>query len=214
MRRPPAANAERCDVCGATIEAAHDHVVDLRARALRCACRACYLLFTHEGAGGGRLRAVPKRFLRLPHLDAVRESLDALDLPIGLAFFLHNSESGRITAFYPSPAGATESELELDAWRPFAGAVPALASLACDVEAVLIRKQRDGVIEAYIVPIDASYELVGRIRRAWRGLTGGDDVIREVDAFFAHASVRADAFGPDGTGTAGSPAPAASEYAG
>src|SRR5262245_38350989 len=131
MRKPPAASGElpstigrasartseeRCDVCGAAVDAAHDHLVDLRARAIRCACRACYLLFTHDGAGGGRLRAIPRRYLTVPEGALARDHLDAFDLPIGLAFFFRSSATGRMTAFYPSPAGATESELPLETW--------------------------------------------------------------------------------------------------
>ncbi len=192
MRKPPAEPAERCDVCGAPLTAAHDHVVDLRLRALRCACRACYLLFTHEGAGGGLLRAVPQRYLRLPEIAAARDRLDALDLPIGLAFFFRSSATGRVGAFYPSPAGATESDLPLDAWQDLASVVPQLASLATDVEALLVRRRGDDV-EAFIVPIDASYELVGRIRRSWRGITGGDDLSSEIDRFFARTAELAQA---------------------
>ena len=65
-----------------------------------------------------------------------------------------------------------------------------LATLADDVEAVLIRR-REGSAEGFIVPIDASYELVGRIRRSWRGFSGGDDVWREIDEFFARLADRA-----------------------
>jgi hypothetical protein len=39
----------------------------------------------------------------------------ALRIPVEMAFFVRSGESGRVTAFYPSPAGATESLLELDA---------------------------------------------------------------------------------------------------
>jgi hypothetical protein len=45
--------------------------------------------------------------------------------------------------------------------------------------------------EALIVPIDACYELVGRIRSAWQGFRGGDVVWREIDGFFARAKDRA-----------------------
>jgi hypothetical protein len=168
----------------------HDHLVDLRARSLLCACHSCWVLFSHDGAGGGRLRAVPQRYLLLPELAAARERLDALDVPIGLAFFFRSSATGRVHAFYPSPAGATESELPLDAWNDLVSAIPPLGTLVADVEAVLIRRLDTGV-DAFIVPIDASYELVGRIRRTWRGFTGGDDVWREIDEFFARATERA-----------------------
>jgi hypothetical protein len=189
MRKPPEPEAERCDVCAAPIGAEHDHLVNVHARALLCACRSCYLLFMHEGAGGGRFRAVPQRYLALS-VSTARAEVEALDLPIGLAFFLRNAATGRIAAFYPGPAGATESELSLDAWDALVAALPPLSTLAVDVEAALLRR-RDTEVEAYIVPIDVAYELVGRIRRSWRGINGGDDVRGEIDAFFARVADRA-----------------------
>jgi len=180
----------------------HGHVVNVPRRTLLCVCRPCYLLFTHEGADGLRFRAVPERYLLLPELAAARDALDALQIPVGLAFFFRNSATGRTTAFYPSPAGATESELALDAWDAIVNAVPRLSTLKADVEALLIRTKplspegglsppspQDGFgaagsIDALIVPIDACYELVGRIRRTWSGIHGCDEVAREIDAFF------------------------------
>src|SRR5262249_40376402 len=100
-----------------------------------------------------------------------------------LAFFFRNSATGRTTAFYPSPAGATGSELSLDGWDALVNAVPRLATLKADVEALLVRA-RDVGCDALIVPIDACYELVGRIRRSWCGVHGGADVVREIDALF------------------------------
>jgi len=190
LRQPPALPAGRCDVCGSPIDETHEHLVDLRARALRCACRACHLLFSHEGAGGGRLRAIPRRYVRVSGLATRDDRIDALDLPVGLAFFFRSSLTGRIGAFYPSPAGATESDLPLDAWEVLVTAAPALASMASDVEALLLRR-RDGAVDAFIVPIDATYELVGRIRQRWRGIAGGDAVEPEIDRFFTHLADRA-----------------------
>jgi hypothetical protein len=155
-----------------------------------CVCRACYLLFTHDGAGGSRFRAVPERYLLIPEFAAARDHLDALEVPIGLAFFFKNSATGRTTAFYPSPAGATESELPLDAWAEIVQRLPVLGEMAADVEALLVRRTEERV-EALIVPIDACYELVGRIRRTWRGFHGGEEVWREIDEFFAGAAARA-----------------------
>jgi hypothetical protein len=91
---------------------------------------------------------------------------------------------------YPSPAGATESELALEAWAALTEAVPALASLAADVEALLVRRS-EHTVEALIVPIDVCYELVGIIRVAWRGFHGGEDLWRNVDLFFERAAERA-----------------------
>ena len=38
----------------------------------------------------------------------------AFQIPIGLAFLMRSSVTGGVVALYPSPAGATESELDLD----------------------------------------------------------------------------------------------------
>ncbi len=34
------------------------------------------------------------------------------------------------------------------------------------------------------MPIDVCYELVGHLRRLWRGFDGGQDVRRRLDEFF------------------------------
>ena len=181
----PAAATERCEFCSAVIAEAHGHVVDVRQRSLLCACRACYLLFRHDGAGGGRFRAIPDRYVRVATA-ASDEAWDPLHIPSGLAFFFTAGATGRTMGVYPSPAGATESELTLDAWHDAVELIPQLASLSPDVEALLVRRTED-TIDALIVPIDACYELVGRIRRCWRSVHAGDEIQREVDAFFARA---------------------------
>jgi hypothetical protein len=189
------AATERCEFCGAEIAPEHGHVVNVAQRALLCVCRPCYLLFTQDGAGGARFRAVPTRYLELPSSTLSGSEWDALPLPVGVAFFFFNSLRASVTAFYPSPAGATESELPLESWQALVQAWPALATMAPDVEALLVRRStsspgspmpeavdRDG---AFLVPIDACYELVGTIRREWRGFQGGDAAWSAVDAFFA-----------------------------
>jgi hypothetical protein len=57
---------------------------------------------------------------------------------------------------------------------------PELATLEADIEALLVSKK-----ESWIVPVDACYELTGRIKRTWRGFDGGQDAWREIDGFFA-----------------------------
>jgi hypothetical protein len=90
-----------------------------------------------------------------------------------------------VAAFYPGPAGATESELPLDTWADVVMANPALADLEPDVEAILMRAQSsNGGTECYLVPIDACYELVGHLRRLWRGFDGGREAHDRLDAFF------------------------------
>jgi hypothetical protein len=149
-------------------------------------------LFTQDGAGGARFRAVPTRFAVVPEFGSREEAWGALDLPIGLAFFFKSSATGRTTAFYPSPAGATESELPLESWEALTRRAPLLATLTADVEALLVRRASTGTT-AIIVPIDICYELVGVIRVVWRGLQGGDGLSPAVDEFFARVIERAEA---------------------
>jgi hypothetical protein len=56
-----AAVPERCELCGEPVQPAHRHLLDVPARQLRCACRACVLLFDRSGAGGGHYRLVGDR---------------------------------------------------------------------------------------------------------------------------------------------------------
>ena len=97
---------------------------------------------------------------------------ETLDIPVGILFLLRYPNRGRVVAFYPSPAGATESGLPLETWDEMVAANPVLDTIAPDIEALLICRRHEGM-EAWIVPVDTCYELVGRIRRHWQGFDGG-----------------------------------------
>jgi Family of unknown function (DUF5947) len=183
---------EVCELCTEPISDEHGHLVDLEARTLMCACRGCYLLFLSEGAGGAHFRSVPDRYLAFPDFELSPEQWDNLQIPVSVAFFFLNSTLGRVAAFYPGPAGATESELPLDTWADVTRANPALAFLQPDVEAFLVRSMPNrGGTECYIVPIDTCYELVGHLRRLWRGFDGGKEANAKLDAFFDDVKVKA-----------------------
>jgi Family of unknown function (DUF5947) len=183
---------ERCELCGESIDESHGHLVDLELRSLRCACRGCYLLFTPEGAGGNRFRAVPDRYVSFPEFRLTPSQWNSLQIPVAVAFFFVNSALGRVAAFYPSPAGATESLLPLDSWAELVDANPDLSTLVPDVEAFLVRYVRGDVEpQCFLVPIDVCYELVGTLRQTWRGFDGGTDAHRELDAFFDRVRSRA-----------------------
>ena len=114
--RPPSPTAaEQCEMCADPIADDHQHVVNVEARQLMCVCRACFLLFTDSNAAL-RYRAVPDRYLSFPGFALGRREWEALQIPVGFAFFFHNSALDRTVAFYPGPAGATESELDMAAW--------------------------------------------------------------------------------------------------
>ncbi|MCQ4117701.1 DUF5947 family protein [Rhodococcus tibetensis] len=182
--RPRIMEGERCDMCAVPIADAHQHVVNVAERHLMCVCRGCYLLFTDEAAEL-RFRAVPDRYLSFPNFALAPGRWDELEIPVGLAFVFRNSALGRTIAFYPGPAGATESELPLAAWDDVLAANPALTQLSADTEALLLRvPERGGEPECFLVPIDACYQLVGELRRLWRGFDGGQDARRAIETFF------------------------------
>lgn len=188
---------EVCELCAAAVDDEHRHIVDLQRQSLLCACRACGLLFTGSGAAGGRYRVVPERYLRLEPFVVSSEQWAALQVPVGTAFFLRRSEPAGTVAFYPSPAGATESELGLDAWNDVVTANPALRDLEEDTEAALVRF-RAGDAECYVVPVDRCYELVGELRVHWRGFDGGQEVRERIERFFAGLRARSRPAGGEG----------------
>ena len=181
---------ERCELCAEPLAQDHRHLLDLQDRRLLCACRACTILFDRSGAGGRHYRLVPDR-VRLVHefeLDDV--AWQSLEIPVEMAFFFWSSAAERIVAFYPSPLGATESLLELDAWDDLVAANPVLGQLERDVEALLVNRAR-GAREHWLVPVDRCYELVGLVRTNWRGFAGGDEVWSALDTFFDELRRRA-----------------------
>jgi hypothetical protein len=187
---------ERCELCGEEIGDEHGHLVDTQARNLLCACRGCYLLFVSDGAGGGHYRAVPDRYLAFPDLRFSAGQWDAMQIPVSVAFLFFNSSLGRMAAFYPSPAGATESELPLGTWAEVVGANPGLSALEPDVEAFLLRSRPGQAgAECYLVPIDVCYELVGHLRLLWRGFDGGREAHDRIGSFFARVQARCGANG-------------------
>jgi hypothetical protein len=174
---------ERCELCGAAIDPEHRHLLDLRNRELMCACRACTILFDRREAGAGHYRLVGERRLRLTDFELDDALWEELRLPVDMAFFFHHSAEGRVRAYYPSPMGPTESQLELDAWQALEAANPVLRMLEPDVEALLVNRAL-GARQHWIVPIDECYGLVGLIRTGWRGFTGGAEVWQGIRSRF------------------------------
>jgi hypothetical protein len=179
-------------MCTALIdEHEHSHVVHLENRSLLCTCRPCALLFTEPGAGRGRYRTVPDRYLRDPGFRLSEAQWDELAIPVRMAFVFHNSDLGRPVAFYPGPAGATESLLPLESWRDGLGASRLAGALQPDVEALLLRADSDRDTECLLVPIDACYQLVGLVRSYWKGFDGGAEAWARIDGFFAELAGKA-----------------------
>ena len=103
---------------------------------------------------------------------------------------MRSSSVERIVGLYPSPAGATECELELSAWEDLCAANPILDSLDEDVEGLIVNRMADPV-QCAIAPIDECYRLVGTVKAGWEGISGGNVVERVVPAFFEELRMRA-----------------------
>jgi hypothetical protein len=187
MRPQPV--AERCELCGVALTPEHAHLVEPATRQIACSCEACALLFDHQT---GRFRRVPRAARRLDDFRLTDAQWEELRLPIQLAFFFHSSPVGKVVALYPSPAGAVESLLPLEAWQELEEANPVLREFAPDVEALLVNRVND-IRDYYRAPIDACYKLVGLIRMHWKGLSGGTEVWREIGRFFAELRERSHA---------------------
>ncbi|MFN0280570.1 MAG: DUF5947 family protein [Kineosporiaceae bacterium] len=180
---------ERCELCSTEIAATHSHVADLQGQRLLCSCRPCYLLFTDEGAGAGRFRALPDASRRVVGAAISAGQWDALQIPVDVAFLFRQGDVRPWTACYPGPGGATESLLDLASWDDVLAENPVLGSAAPDVEAVLLRRD-GGTVEAWLVPIDTCYSLVGLVRRDWVGFSGGEQVWAGIAAFFRGLDAR------------------------
>ncbi|MDT7579428.1 MAG: hypothetical protein QOK35_692 [Pseudonocardiales bacterium] len=189
---PAAPPQERCELCATPVAPEHPHLVEPAERRLMCACPACGFLFSETGL---RYRRVPDRHLVDPGFALADAQWDALQVPVGIAFFLVNSlRDGAVVACYPSPAGATESELPLEAWADGVGSSALAGLLEPDVEALLVRRGSAGRgdrAEALLVPVDACYRLVGLVRRHWKGFDGGTEAWAAIDAFFDELRERA-----------------------
>jgi hypothetical protein len=178
---------ESCELCGKEIAAEHEHLLEPATRRLSCACHACAILFS--GNASARYRRVPRQIQFLPDFQMSDGQWEGLYLPINLAFFFYSSPAQRIVATYPSPAGATESLLRFEAWQDLAAANPILSELESDVEALLVNRVGP-TREDYRAPIDSCFKLVGLIRSHWRGLSGGTEVWRHINEFFAELKHR------------------------
>ena len=154
--------AERCELCSAELAPLHCHLLAPQTRAIVCSCDACAVLFT----------------------------MQALNIPINLAFFCRSGTPPRPTAFYPSPAGSVESLLDLESWHDITAKNPALSKMEDEIEALLINRTI-APHSHYLVPIDECYRLVGLIRAQWRGFSGGKDMWQSIANFFISLKERA-----------------------
>jgi hypothetical protein len=180
------APTEVCDLCAGVLPEPHRHLLDTEHGDLCCACQACCLLFAaHAGSDDQHrhYRLVPDKRMRLGAVPTA-----ALGVPVGLAFFVRHAD-GAVIAHYPSPIGATQWEVDADAWRDVVESCDPLEHLQPDVEALLVNTAR-GADEHWLVPIDDCYRLIALVRHEWRGWTGGSQVWPLIQDFFAQLDTR------------------------
>ena len=177
---------EHCDLCKASIPDDHRHLLHLEERRIVCSCEACWALHS----GDAEYRPVGTRTLWLKGFDLEEQLWARFQVPIALAFFMRSSVTGGVVAFYPSPAGATESELSLDSWAELVARNPVLEHLDLDAEALIVNRL-ETPHQFVIAPIDQCYALVGLIKTRWEGISGGAALNEAVPGFFTSLRGRA-----------------------
>jgi hypothetical protein len=186
---PAAGEGAHCELCPISLPAEHKHLLDLEERRIVCVCPTCWSM----RSGDGRYRPTGSRTLWLSDLELPDDLWAEFQIPIGLAFFMRSTATGAVLALYPSPAGATESELDLEAWDRFVAANPVLEDLDPDAEGLLVNRLAEPHVHA-IAPLDDCYRLVGIIKSTWEGITGGAEMEAAVQRYFddlrATATVR------------------------
>jgi hypothetical protein len=171
--------SEGCDLCGAGIPDDHRHLLNLHERQIVCVCESCWAI----RSGDADLRPVGQRTVWLEDFALPDDVWADFRIPIGLAFFMHSSVTECVVALYPSPAGATESELHFESWSRLVTLNPVLAELEPDGEALIVNRMSEPHAHA-IAPIDRCYMLVGLIKANWQGISGGPEVPEAVESFF------------------------------
>jgi hypothetical protein len=157
----PARDGETCDLCGTSVAHDHRHLLQLDERRIDCVCETCWAVRAGEEA----YRPVGTRVAWLPEL------------------FMRSSVAGGVVGLYPSPAGATESQLDLASWEALVADNPVLAGLEPDVEGLIVNRLADPRQYA-IAPIDECYALVGLVKSRWEGISGGVGLERAIAGFF------------------------------
>ncbi|MBA2504900.1 MAG: hypothetical protein H0V29_03035, partial [Thermoleophilaceae bacterium] len=172
--------------CGRGLVPEHRHLLHLGERRIDCSCETCWSL----QSGNPDYRPVGTRVAWLPDLQMSDEQWAGFSIPIGLAFFMKSSTADGVVALYPSPAGATESELEMGTWESLADSNPVLGEMETDAEGLVVNRLSDPPQYA-IAPIDQCYMLVGLVKANWEGISGGTGLEAAIAGYFDDLHARA-----------------------
>ena len=176
---PVAEGEQQCELCVLTLSSKHRHLLHLDERRILCVCETCWAV----RSGEAEFRPVGNRTVWLEDFALTDEQWASFQIPIGLAFFMISTVSKGAIALYPSPAGATESELDLEAWEKLVSENPALETLDADSEALIVNRMADTPLHV-IAPIDVAYQLVGVVKSSWEGISGGRATEDAVAGYF------------------------------
>ena len=121
---PPRRRSEHCELCSIRLAPTHRHLLEMATRRIVCSCDPCALRF--ENVLDGKFKLIPRDARPLPDFQMTDMEWEGLSLPISLAFFFYDTPNEKMAAYYPSPAGATESLLPLTAWEALVVANPVL----------------------------------------------------------------------------------------
>ncbi len=176
---PARAPDERCELCRITVPDEHRHLLHLVERRIVCVCSACWSM----RSGDAEFRPVGARTRWIDDMTMPDDVWARFAIPIGLAFFMRSTQADNVIALYPSPAGATECELDLDAWDELVALNPLLGEMEVDAEGLIVNRLSRP--HAYVIaPIDRCYALVGTVKASWQGISGGGAMTDAVAAFF------------------------------
>jgi Family of unknown function (DUF5947) len=174
------ASVEECQLCTQVLDGEHEHLLDVDARRLHCACRSCAQTVGQDPRGARYLR-VQRRAARLSGVLIDDARWAELRVPVGLAFFTTRSRTGEVIATFPGRAGIIESFVPLKAWSALEQQFPVLKGVLPDVEALLVRRtsrQHD----YFQVSADLCFELAELLRGAASTASSGE--LRVVQRFF------------------------------
>ena len=156
---------EHCELCSADIYSQHSHLLEIKSHKIICSCEPCAILFSNQAAKNyHRIPRDPRLLRAFEFSDGQWESLA---IPINMAFFCIRAGATQPTAFYPSPAGATESLLSMESWQEIVEQNPFLRTMTPEVEALLVNRVTQPH-DYYLAPIDECYRLVGLIEQMAR----------------------------------------------
>ena len=178
--RRPDRDGERCDLCGRACQGGPPPPAPARGAPDRLRVRAVL---------GHARPATPStaRWARAPPGCPTSSSPTSAGPASGSRSASRSSCARRVVGgmvgLYPSPAGATECELDLSAWDALRADNPVLESLEADAEGLIVNRLSSPPQHA-IAPIDDCYRLVGLVKASWEGISGGTGLELALQGFF------------------------------